>query len=1194
MKRWIILICGIIGILALCAIIWFVFPLIAIAGFEPFGNAWLRLALIVLVLAIYFALLTYSIIKHRRAAQQLAENITVQEPEDDNSDAGVLAEKMQDALLTLRGSQKTRGDYLYELPWYLIVGPPGAGKTTALLNCGLKFPLSAQAAAGPIAGSGGTRYCDWWFTEEAVFIDTAGRYTTQDSDADQDRKSWLSFLDLLKRHRSRQPINGVLVAISIGDLLTLKQAELATHAVAIRKRLAELNNRLQVDFPVYVVFTKADLISGFMEYFGNLDEQRRKLVWGATFQTSNKKENRVTEVGPEIDLLVSRLAQELPDRLQEEPDPISRVRLVGLPTQVAALKPSITQFLNQIFEPTRYQTSATLRGFYFTSGTQEGTPIDRVLGSLGRKLGIAASVSQAYAGRGKSFFLENLLTKVVFGEAGWVSTNARAVRRSLLLRTAGYSLTTLIAVGALAAWFTSYFSNSALIAATDASAKKYNFEQREIVTQDPIRDADFLKILDPLDKLRNMPAGFETADISPPLKETFGLSQKNRLTNSTSAAYATGLDRLLRPRLIVHLEKRLTELKDQPEQLYEPLKVYLMLQGDPNIPVDVNLISGWMQGDWSRLFPGEPNKIARDNLRRHLETMLDVNAGNVPVIQLNGDLIKQTQTTLARLSPAERAFALIKSTAHGDVVKDWTVAGKAGPEAAAVFTTSDGSPLEAVGVQALYTYDGFYALFLGRMAGVIDLLQKERWVLGEQSGQALDKQFSTIGPDLFKIYNQEFIKAWTNSLNQLKLKSFSADAPDYATLRAATGAASPIKLLMESIAAETRLTEAKADAAGGEVDPALKDAAVKVGQRALDRATTGGGSLLQDMKQIGLDAARKSQGRGGEVETAFVPGAVVQERFRRYHELTAAAGGKSQVDLLIEQLKGMHQSLVDEQNFEQAAEARQNLQKFISALATSSSRLEPPFSAMFKSAIGEFENKIVGARVADLQGELKGSVTRKCLDVVSGKYPFAADSKRDVPMTEFSRLFGPNGVFDSFYKTKLAGLVDTSGTQWTWKQNSKLSQELSQKSLLQFQKAARIKDAFFTGQGNSPNVKFALILRSMSQKAPSTTFEVNGAKLESPNGVESRGDFEWPGSSPDGTASVSMPAAEGAVSELKFTGPWALHRLIGQAALRQSGNKAVASFVVKGREVTYQMTFDTLDNPFTIISQVKFSCPSDL
>jgi type VI secretion system protein ImpL len=248
---------------------------------------------------------------------------------------------------------------------------------------------------------------------------------------------------------------------------------------------------------------------------------------------------------------------------------------------------------------------------------------------------------------------------------------------------------------------------------------------------------------------------------------------------------------------------------------------------------------------------------------------------------------------------------------------------------------------------------------------------------------------------------------------------------------------------------------------------------------------------------------------------------------------------------------------------------------------------------MFKQALGEFEEKIVGERVADLKGQLAGSVTRKCLDVVSDKYPFSSKSKRDVPLAEFSRLFGPNGIFDAFFKEKLAGLVDTSGAQWDWKKNSKFSQELSQASLQQFQNAARIRDAFFTGQGTAPNVKFAVVMQSLSQQSPSVTFEVNGAKLESPFGVESRGDFEWPGSSPDGTASVSMPEGDGGAAAIRFTGPWALHRLLREGAVRQSGNKATVRFVIGGREVTYQLTFDTLDNPFTIISQVKFTCPSD-
>ena len=352
------------------------------------------------------------------------------EPAPDETDAPILKEKMQDALATLKRTGKSSASDLYDLPWYLIIGPPGAGKTTALVNSGLKFPLAGDTAAKAVQGVGGTRYCDWWFTDEAVLIDTAGRYTTQDSDAKVDRKSWLAFLDMLRNNRPRQPINGVLVAISIEDVLKLPPAEVAAHADAIRKRLDELHDELKVDFPVYAVFTKMDLIVGFTQYFADLDEAKRQVVWGATFQTADKKANNVGKVPAEIDLLIQRLSERMPERLQEEPDLRARAILFGFPAQISAIKKPISDFLNRIFEPTRYQTSATLRGFYFTSGTQEGTPFDPVIGALQKSYGVESFGAAGFSGVGKSYFLHDLLTKVVFGEAGWVSTNIAAVRRS--------------------------------------------------------------------------------------------------------------------------------------------------------------------------------------------------------------------------------------------------------------------------------------------------------------------------------------------------------------------------------------------------------------------------------------------------------------------------------------------------------------------------------------------------------------------------------------------------------------------------------------------------------------------------------------------------------------------------------------------------------------------------------------------
>ncbi|HYA74801.1 MAG TPA: type VI secretion system membrane subunit TssM, partial [Roseiarcus sp.] len=429
---WLWIALSIVAAFILAALIWLGGPLVFIGDAQPFESVGARLGVILVVWLIVGASIAWRIVSRRRAAAALEKAMT--EPVAEESDAPILKEKMEDALATLKRTARSSAGALYDLPWYLIIGPPGAGKTTALVNSGLKFPLAGDNAAKAIQGVGGTRYCDWWFTDAAVLIDTAGRYTTQDSDAKVDRKSWLAFLDMLRRNRPRQPINGVIVAISIADVLNLSAAEVAAHADAIRKRLTELHDELKVDFPVYAVFTKMDLIVGFTQYFADLDEAKRQAVWGATFQTSDKKANNVGNAPQEMDLLIQRVCERMPERLQEEPDLRSRAILFGLPAQLSAIRRPIADFLNRIFEPTRYQTTATLRGFYFTSGTQEGTPFDSIIGALQRSYGVESFGAAAFSGPGKSYFLHDLLAKVVFGEAGWVSTNIAAVRRSFALR----------------------------------------------------------------------------------------------------------------------------------------------------------------------------------------------------------------------------------------------------------------------------------------------------------------------------------------------------------------------------------------------------------------------------------------------------------------------------------------------------------------------------------------------------------------------------------------------------------------------------------------------------------------------------------------------------------------------------------------------------------------------------------------
>ncbi|MEJ1267707.1 hypothetical protein WDV93_11565 [Pantoea ananatis] len=57
----------------------------------------------------------------------------------------------------------------------------------------MQFPLADKFGKAALRGIGGTRNCDWWFTNEAVLLDAAGRYTTQESQQERDAGEWHQF-----------------------------------------------------------------------------------------------------------------------------------------------------------------------------------------------------------------------------------------------------------------------------------------------------------------------------------------------------------------------------------------------------------------------------------------------------------------------------------------------------------------------------------------------------------------------------------------------------------------------------------------------------------------------------------------------------------------------------------------------------------------------------------------------------------------------------------------------------------------------------------------------------------------------------------------------------------------------------------------------------------------------------------------
>ena len=579
---------ALVGFLLLAALVWWVGPLIAYGGRHPLDSFDDRLYALAVLLALFALVFGIQVWRRRRTNKRLVAGLAAG-PSGVEREAQALQERFGQALKVLgesarqtgRFSWLKRGQYLYELPWYMFIGLPGSGKTTALLNAGLTFPLAGKMGQASVRGVGGTRNCEWWFANEAVMIDTAGRYTSQDSDATTDAAAWETFLALLRKSRPRRPLNGVLLTVNIEDLLRQGPADRKQHALKLRTRLQELQSRLGVRPPVYVLITKADLIAGFNETFGEFGREDREQVWGFSFPHDPKDANAaqatpLQNFTSEFNALAKRLRERLIERMQAEHDVLRRAAIFSFPQQFEGLKGLLGGFLEQVFEGGgNLEERVFVRGVYFTSGTQEGSPIDRVLGTLGRTFGVEQRAASVPSSRGKAFFLTRLLKEVVFAEQGLVSTNLQAESRRRRLRFAGLATMLVASAALVAAWALGYSRNLAYLAEVRTRIPDV---QAAVSAVPPATGAELSVLPNALDKMTSVPVPptFELDD--PPLLNRLGLYQGDYVAAGADIGYRKLLDNALMPRVARRLEERLRSAnRDNLELAYEALKSYLML-----------------------------------------------------------------------------------------------------------------------------------------------------------------------------------------------------------------------------------------------------------------------------------------------------------------------------------------------------------------------------------------------------------------------------------------------------------------------------------------------------------------------------------------------------------------------------------------------------------------------------------------
>jgi type VI secretion system protein ImpL len=1161
LSRWVL---SLVGTALLAAILWFLGPLLA--ALAPVAVR----AGIIVVMLLAWAGANLLIDQRRRAREAaLAKGVAEADPGAAASaeEVAALRERLAQSMDLLRRARGTRG-YLYEQPWYVIIGPPGAGKTTALLNAGLRFPLAAEAGHA-VPGVGGTRLCDWWFTDEAVLIDTAGRYTTQDSDAAVDRAGWQGFLDLLKRTRARQPLNGVIVAIAVTDIAQPDRDTRLAHARAVRRRVKEITERLGVRVPVYAVFTKADLLAGFTEYFDDLDRERRGQVWGVTFPLETGSQGPLGRFGPAFNALIERLDTRLFERLQAERSPDRRTLLAMFPAQVASLEQPLTEFLAEAFGGSRLDPAPFLRGVYLTSGTQDGTPIDRLTGVLARAFGVDQRRAPSLRPeRGRSYFLARLLGDVIFNEAMLVSEPPGAARRRWLLRAAGYAAALLVVLGCgLALWRGRVAGQAELDRSAQALAA-YEARLRP-VSVDPVADGDLPRILPALEAARDLPHGYASG----PLPASWlGLGQGAKLGAAARIVYRHALERLLLPRLVWRLEAQMRGNLDRPDFLYEATRAYLMLGGAG--PLDPALVRAWMRLDWEAAYPGPAAAPLRQSLAQHLDALL---AQPLPQVALDGALVAEARTAFSRVPLANRVYSRIRPSAAAQAVPPWRPSDALGPAGVRVFVRASGKPMTD-GVPGFYTVNGFHSVLLPALGRTAQDVAGESWVLGKAASIAPDSpELRQVEQGVIALYETDYAKQWDAMLADLDvvpLRTLDQAAQDLYIL---SSPQSPMRDLLASIARQLALSQ-----------PPSPQGAPAAAQPPAQGSETAAAARLQAV--FGTQKAGEAAGA-----PPAPPGKEIDERYAGLRAFIGSGPG-APIDGVLKLMNELQAQLA-----RLAAAAPGTPPPPPSGddpgalLRAEASRQQPPVSRWLATIASSGDALRAGGARAEVAAAFAGSggPAQLCRQAVSGRYPFSPSAADGVPLDDFSRLFAPGGLIDGFFNTQLRPYVDTSGRVWRARPVDGVQTPISAGALAQFQRAAEIRDLFFGPGGTTPQVRFELTPVSLDPGARQVTLELGGTTITYSHGPPVATQLTWPA----GTGSARLvfdPPAPGATGVLSASGPWALFRLFGQGSLTREGSAESyrLSFRQGERQASFALRAGSVRNPFDPAVLRGFQCPA--
>ena len=1143
-----------------------------------------------------------------QALQAEADKAVKSAGKDKRDEVQAVRERMVDAVKLIKSSKlgETSGSAaLYELPWYAVIGNPAAGKSSAVVKSGLKFPF-ADNTENVIQGIGGTRHCDWFFTTEGILLDTAGRYAVHE----EDRSEWLGFLSLLKKHRPKAPINGVIIAASVAELGANKPEFAIELARKLRQRVQELTEKLEVFAPVYVVFTKADLISGFVDFFEDRDRSERDKVWGATlpYDTTGKAD-AVAAFDHHFDDLYEGLKEASVARMSLHRGEQLPPGVLTFPLEFAALKSSLRTFITTLFEENPYQFRPIFRGFYFTSAVQEGQSTGRASERVAEQFALQlqpGTASKVYSQSG--FFLKELFSKVIFADRQLVQQYTS--RHKLHLRYASFLAGVVLLGALLGTWTWSYLGNRQLVSNVQADLAKAQRVQEGRV--------DLQSRLEALEILQDRLAQMQQYRSSRPWSLGLGLYQGQAIEARLQQEYFAGLQAVMLKPVEQSIAAYLSDVNAHAADLrsiqrvgegapvaaaapaadaasgvaLDPNAVAPAAAGESayasasstNVTEAYNALKAYlMLGDRSRLESGHMS----DQLTRFWRSWLEANRGTMPrdrLIQsgehimsfalaqmadpafpqqdLNLGLLDQTRENLRRVikgMPArERVYAEIKARA----------ATRFAPMTVARLISDPDRPIVAgsYAISGTFTKEAWDQYVKDAFKNAANNeLQATDWVLKTASSDDLTLEGSPeqIQKALTQLYKLEYVREWQKFMQGITVQEFGSFEKAVVHMnRLGDPAASPVGLLMRTLYYQTAwdnpslLNDKLALGQRGFVDwfkqsilrmaPSAVPVNVNVAMPTSDIPL---GPIGKEF--VGLNRLMMPRDGGATLVRSYLD-ALSKIRTRFNQMKNQGDPGPASRQLMVQTLEGSSEladalKLVDEQMLNGMSD---------SAKATLRPLLVRPLMQAFAVIVRPTESELNRVWMAQ--------VFEPYQQTLSSKYPFDRASKVEASPVEVAKVFGSEGAVAKFVEQSLAALVVRRGdtvSPRTWA-------DMGVRLLPDFSGGLAAWVAPLSGQGGGAGsaggaaaaaAEAQTVFELLPQAVPGLTeytVDIDGQQMRYRNAAATWSHFVWPGPGTPGVKISGVTYDGRTVEFFNEPGRYGLEKMINTAQRKRTESGA--------------------------------------